>query len=78
MDFFLVQAFLGEGNKRPMEHMNDPRFRGAYLQLATLMPMEAARQLERELIDYAADSKDHSVSDNYIQLLRDRRTVAAA
>nr|VFK27288.1 MAG: hypothetical protein BECKMB1821G_GA0114241_102640 [Candidatus Kentron sp. MB]VFK31104.1 MAG: hypothetical protein BECKMB1821I_GA0114274_102040 [Candidatus Kentron sp. MB]VFK75522.1 MAG: hypothetical protein BECKMB1821H_GA0114242_102439 [Candidatus Kentron sp. MB] len=74
MDFFLVEAFLGDDNQRPAENLDDPRFRGVYLQLATLMPLDAAKKLERELIDYAADSKDHSVSDSFIQILRGRRT----
>ena len=75
MDFFLVQAFLGPGNERPLEHLGDPRFRGTYLQLANLLPLEAAKDLERQLVDYAADSKDHSVSDDFIQLLRPRKVA---
>ena len=75
MDFFLVQAFLGLGNERPLEHLGDPRFRGTYLQLANLLPLEAAEDLERTLVDYAADTKDHSVSDTFIQLLRPRKAA---
>ena len=73
MDFFLVQAFLGEDNERPVQHFDDPRFRGTYLQMANLLPLEAARHLERQLVDYAADTRDHSVSDEFIKLLRVRR-----
>ena len=48
------------------------RFRGVYLQLARLLPLSDARALERRLIDYAADTQDHTVSDVFIQLLRVR------
>ena len=72
MDYFLVKAFLGEDNPRPAKHLGDARFRGAYSQLAMLLPLDAANLLERQLIIYAADTKDHSVSDNFVQLLRNR------
>ena len=71
-DFFVVQTFLGRDNERPGQHMDDPRFRGVYLLLAMLLPIEDAQTLERLLIDYAADSKDHAVSDTFVQLLRMR------
>ena len=35
--------------------------------------LRAARALERQLIDYAADTQDHTVSDTFIQLLRSRQ-----
>jgi hypothetical protein len=73
MDYFLVRAFLGEDNPRPTLRLDDPRFRGTYLQLANLLPIGDAENLERELIDYAADTKDHSLSDTFVQLLRTRR-----
>jgi len=69
-DFFVVQAFLGPDNDKPEKHLGDTRFRGVYLQLARLLPLDDARALERRLIDYAADTKDHTVSDTFIQLLR--------
>jgi hypothetical protein len=72
MDYFLVQAFRGPGNSRPMEHLGDARFRGTYLLLAQLLPVDAAAALERRLIDHAADTRDHSVSDEFVQLLRPR------
>lgn len=75
MDFFLVQAFLGVGNERPQQHLGDARFRGAYLQLANILPVDAAEALERMLIDYAADTKDHTVSDDFVQLLRVRKAA---
>ncbi|MBL8254872.1 MAG: hypothetical protein JNJ76_14865 [Candidatus Competibacter sp.] len=72
-DFFVVQAFLGPDNDKPEKHLGDARFRGVYLQLARLLPLDDARALERRLINYAADTHDHTVSDTFIQLLRSRR-----
>jgi hypothetical protein len=75
MDYFLVQAFLGPDNERPAKHLGDPRFRGTYLQLATLMPVEVAERLRDRLVEYAADAKDHSVSDSFVVLLRTRKAA---
>ena len=75
LDFFLVQAFVGRDNDRPRKHLGDPRFRGTYFQLASLLPLDAAKSLERELINYAADTRDHSVSDDFIHLLRSRSSA---
>ena len=75
MDFFLVQNFLGEraeAESRLIDHMGDPRFRGVYFLLATLLPLDDAKQLREKLIQYAADTKDHTVSDTFVQLLRTR------
>jgi hypothetical protein len=75
MEFFLVQNFLGEGSEakdRLIDHINDPRFRGVYFLLATLLPLDAAKELREKLIQYAADTKDYTVSDTFVQLLRPR------
>ncbi|MFB2978381.1 HEAT repeat domain-containing protein, partial [Microseira sp. BLCC-F43] len=75
MDFFLVQNFLGnspETEARLIDHMDDPRFRGVYFLLATLLPLNDAKKLREQLIQYAADTKDHTVSDTFVQLLRTR------
>ncbi|MBE9116758.1 HEAT repeat domain-containing protein [Lusitaniella coriacea LEGE 07157] len=75
MDFFLVQNFLGDGNEveaRLVDCMGDPRFRGAYFLLALLLELDAAKDLREKLIQYAADTKDHTVSDTFVQLLRTR------
>jgi hypothetical protein len=74
-EFFLVQNFLGnepETEARLLDHMGDPRFRGVYFLLATLMDLEAAKELREKLIQYAADTKDHTVSDTFVQLFRSR------
>jgi HEAT repeat protein len=72
MEFYIAQTFLGADNKKPEEHLDDPRFNGVYYLLATLMHMDEAKALHERLIDYAADSKDHLVSDTFTKLLRTR------
>ena len=75
MEFFIVQTFLGdsaEAQNRLLDHMGDPRFRGVYFLLATLLPLTDAKDLRERLIQYAADTKDHTVSDTFVQLLRTR------
>ena len=73
MEFFLVQPFLGhhpEAIEKRHNHIGDPRFRGIYLLLARLLPPDAALDLREALIQYAADTKDHTVSDSYVQIMR--------
>jgi hypothetical protein len=76
MEFFIVQTFLGARNERPLEHLGDPRFRGVYFLLAMLLPLDEAEALRELLINYAADTKDHTVSDPFIQLLRSRKETS--
>ncbi|MBD2499370.1 HEAT repeat domain-containing protein [Anabaena azotica] len=75
MDFFLVQNFLGDSDEAEgllVDRMGDPRFRGVYFLLATLLPLDAAKELREKLIQYAADTKDNTVSNTFVQLLRTR------
>ena len=75
MDFFLVQTFLGDSEQvqsKLIDHMGDPRFRGVYFLLANLLSPEDALSLREELIQYAADTRDHTVSDTFVTLLRTR------
>ena len=75
MEFFLVQNFLDnstEAKERQSKHMDDPRFRGVYFLLAKLLPLDEAQELRENLIQYAVDTKDHTVMDTYVQLLRSR------
>ncbi|MEH2356878.1 HEAT repeat domain-containing protein [Nostoc sp.] len=75
MDFFLVQNFLGETDAAEgilVDRMGDPRFRGVYFLLATLLEIDAAKKLREKLIQYAADTKDNTVSNTFVQLLRTR------
>lgn len=74
-EFFMVQTFLGDSNAvndRLYQHIGDSRFRGVYFLLATLLPLDAAQELREDLIQYAADTKDHTVSNTFVQLLRSR------
>ncbi len=75
MDYFIVQTFLGDGDEaesRLIDNIGEPRFRGVYFLLATLLRLNEAKDLREKLIDYAADTKDHTVSDTFVQLLRTR------
>jgi hypothetical protein len=74
-DFFIVQTFLGENNPKPEQHLGDPRFRGVYFLLAILLPLDAAIALRDLLVEYAADNRDHTVSDAFVQLLRPRKAA---
>jgi hypothetical protein len=77
-DFFIVQTFLGTGNDRPKEHFEDSRFRGVYFLLAILMPEEEAMSLRELLIQHAADTKNHTVSDSFVQIMRTRKAKEKA
>jgi hypothetical protein len=75
-EFFIVQTFLDNENRLTDEQiMSDPRFRGVYFLLAKMLPLDAAQSLQEMLIEYAADNKDHTVSDRFIQLLRSRQQI---
>ena len=73
MDFFIVQTFLGKASDKPQKHLGDSRFRGVYFMLATLMPLADAKILREQLIDFAVDTKDHTVSDSFIEIVRLRK-----
>jgi len=75
MEFFIVQTFFGEENERLRKHIADPRFRGVYFLLAILLPLKEAEVLREQLIQHAADKNDHTVSDQFIQLLRSRKVA---
>jgi hypothetical protein len=75
-DYFIAQTFLGAENDRPQKHVADPRFRGVILLLATLMKPRDAKRLRDRLVEYAAESKDHSVSDDFVRSLKQRRDSA--
>ncbi len=67
---FWAKADAAEGLL--VDRMGDPRFRGVYFLLATLLPLDAAKELREKLIQYAADTKDNTVSNTFVQLLRTR------
>ena len=72
MDFFLVQEFL-DREELSEKHLDDPRFRGVYFLLAYKLEYESAMLLRERLIQHAADTKDHSLSDNFVRILRSRK-----
>jgi hypothetical protein len=74
-DFFLMHAFLADQEDRVLRHLDDPRFRGVYIMLASALPLEEARALKDAIVDHAADSKDHHLSDAVVQVLKTRRSV---
>jgi hypothetical protein len=73
MDFFIAQTFVGAASNRCQEHLGDTRFRGVYLLLATCLPYSDAMNLREMLIQYAANSKDHGLSDEFIRQMRVRQ-----
>jgi HEAT repeat protein len=76
-DFFLVQAFEFQQDERILKHMDDPRFRGVYLMLASQLPLGQANELRDALVDRAAETKDHHLSDAVVEVLKSRRTATA-
>ena len=78
MEFFIVQTFLNQDDGRLIDCMGDPRFRGVYFLLANQMPFEAAKELEKELTLYAANTHDHNVFDTFVQLFYERAKTTAA
>ena len=73
MDFFLAQNFLAESQEaktRLFDRINDPRFRGVYFLLASLLPLEEAKELREKLIDYATDTNNYTLMRKFVQLLR--------
>ncbi|RKH56420.1 hypothetical protein [Corallococcus aberystwythensis] len=77
-EFFIAQTFLGVKNTRVSAHVGDPRFRGVYFMLVALLEHDEARQLRDMLVEHAAESRDHSVSDDFVNLLKARQVVEAA
>jgi hypothetical protein len=77
-DFFLIKALLEQEVERLPKHLEDPRFRNVYLILASSLPLEQAKELKEALVDHAAQTKDHVLSDAVVQVLRVRRQAANA
>ena len=75
MDYFLVKALSGTYNYRQQQHFGDPRFRGTFLLMINILPLVEAELLERELVVYASDTRDHSLSDDFVRLLRSRKAA---
>jgi hypothetical protein len=77
-EFFIAQTFLGPDNPRRVEHMSDPRFRGVYFLLALLMEPESAKELYELLVEHAARTRDHTVSDDFVTLFKSRQRAEKA
>jgi len=77
MEFFIVQWFL-QNSELQTSHFSDERFRGVYFLLANMLPRGDAKTLREELIQHAADTKDHNVSDDFVLLLNDREELDAS
>ncbi len=75
-EYFIVQTFLTGENKKLEQHINDPRFRGVYLLLATLLPYEKAWLLRDKLLQNAAETKDHVLRGKFIQRLNSRSELS--
>ena len=75
MEFFIMQTFMGPANERPVQHFSDSRFRGVYLLLAIILPLDAAEALKEKLTLHAARTKDHTVSDTFINLVQERKAA---
>jgi hypothetical protein len=59
-DFFIVQTFLEKNNERPEKHMGDARFRGVYLLLAMLLPVDEATALRERFVEYDTGMDDQA------------------
>jgi len=73
VDFIISEYLAGPGPEKMYDHIADPRFRGAYLLLASELSAERAAELKDVLVEYAAMSGDHTLSDAYV--LRHRAWV---
>jgi hypothetical protein len=72
-EFFILQTFLKKGGEdRPTKYLTDARFRGVYFLLATQLPLNLAQALREKLLLAAIKKQDHSVSDQFIQILAGR------
>ena len=76
-EFFIVQTFLEKGSDRPEKHIGDPRFRGVYFLLATLLPFSEAMELREMALQYAASTQDYTLIGPIVQLVRSRRAFAS-
>jgi hypothetical protein len=72
-----VQAFHAQADERILKYIDDPRFRGVYLMLASQMPLGQARDLRDALVDRAAETKDHHLSDAVVEVLKMRKPASS-
>jgi hypothetical protein len=72
-DYFLMKAVDAQHEERIPKHVDDPRFRGVYLMLASQWPVNQAKELRELLVVRASETKDHYLSDAVVQVLRNRK-----
>ena len=70
-DFFIAAAFAQDPDLWA-EYVGDARFRGAYLRIAETWDPKSAKKVRDLLSVSAADSGDHSTSDEFIKRLEKR------
>jgi HEAT repeat protein len=70
-DFFIAAVFADDPDLWAA-HVNDARFRGAYLRIAETWDPESAKKVRDHLNVSAAESGDHSTSDEFIKRLEKR------
>ena len=74
MDYFLLQEFLNNKDVDLKEkHLDDPRFRGVYFLLAYELSYEDAMALRERIIQHSVESKNRSLLDNFVMLLRGKK-----
>src|SRR4029434_2060285 len=62
MDYFMQIAFAADENLQ-LEHIDDPNYRGVYLLFAQTADIETARRLRDLIVNHAAETRDHTLSD---------------
>ncbi|MBE7496251.1 MAG: HEAT repeat domain-containing protein [Verrucomicrobiaceae bacterium] len=79
MFHFLYPAFVSaKGRGRRFELAADDRFHGAYDLLAMRLSMDEAEDVERHLINLAAETGDNRLSNRFTLLLQRRRLISGS
>jgi hypothetical protein len=68
MDFFMFIAFTGD-EQLQLQYMDDPKFRGVYLLFAQTAELKVARRLRDFVVTRAAETRDHTLSDEFVRRL---------
>ena len=78
LDFFLYVAITNPAfaSERARQHVGDTRFRGVYLLLALREPLDRAKEIRDHLADYATDTRDHVLSDEFWGIVKQRLDAA--
>jgi HEAT repeat protein len=77
-DYFLVPAFLDPDSDRPRKHVDrEDVFGGVYELLATGLPETEALELQKFLVEDAADNRRNRLLNRYTLALRKRKVEVA-